>query len=506
MSNYLLSLDLGTTHTKAGLFNQDGTLIKTASKAVSTHYHPSGYRYIDPSELLASAVELIIEVVDLSTSAQIAGVGITSMAETGLLIDKQLGDPRTPFIPWFDTAATPQADLLHKAGDPSKRFLRTGIRPNFKCSLAKLLWLQEENPESLHGATWLSSADYIAFKLSGQIATDYSLAGRTYAFHIDHRTWDVDLLASFDIHSDLFPLAVPSGQPIGEITREAARQTGLLQGTPVAICGHDHICAAFAGTGIDPRKVFDSMGTAEALVGSLDKKSLGQREYRSGLVFGCHVAGGGYYWMGGMSASGGSLNWVCRVLSDPPLSYHELEEILGEANAEPTGIFYFPYLAGSGSPHTDIHVRGAMVGLTIDHPRAELVMAVLEGTAYEAEFIRQAAQKIIGKKIKSITTAGGGTQLGRWMQIKADISGCVIKVMHMSEAALLGAAIVAGLGVGLYADVDQAQARLDSGSNRTYRPEPSRHRTYQAYYNEGYLKLQQPLRSIYHDRYPKQAS
>jgi len=275
MNQHILSLDLGTTHSKAGLFTQDGSLIKVASRDVVTHHHPSGSAYFDPDELWAAVVDLITEVTRDIDTKEIAAVGIASMAETGLLIDNQSGEPRSPLIPWFDPAATSQAKILQQTGDPLVRFCRSGIRPNLKCGLAKLLWLQQGNPGLLKNATWFSTADYVAYKFTSNMATDYSLAGRTYAFRIDQKTWDEEWLEALGIQADLFPPAVPSGQPVGKVISEAASLTNLAQGTPVAICGHDHVCAAFAGVGIDTGRVFDSMGTAEALLGSLDKEALG---------------------------------------------------------------------------------------------------------------------------------------------------------------------------------------------------------------------------------------
>ena len=492
----ILGLDLGTTHTKAGVFTSEGNLLHTSSRKVVTRRQPSGGAFFDPDELWAAVVEIIMEVTQDIEPQEIAALGITSMAETGLLVENKTGDPRTPLIPWFDASASSQVDLLTKASDPQERFCRTGIRPNFKCSLAKLLWLRQDNPKLLQGTTWLSAADFIAYCLSGKMFTEYSLAGRTYAFRIDSKTWDDEWLATFGLNADLFPPAVSSGQPSGKISAEAASLTGLLQGTPVAICGHDHVCAAFAGVGIGADKIFDSMGTAEALLSSHNTEILGEAEYKSGLVFDCHVAGGGYYWMGGMSASGGSIEWLRGVLEDPALSYQEIESLLEMAKPDPTGILYFPYLSGSGSPHTDIQARGAFVGLKVDHTRADLVKAVFEGTAFEAEFIRQAAQNIMAKKINSIFASGGGTKMPGWMQIKADVSGCTIHVPTTNEAALLGAALIAGIGIGLYRDAKSAFLAAQKAPENVYQPVISRNHVYQKLYLSGFLPLQGPLRKV----------
>ena len=492
----LLSLDLGTTHSKAGLFTRDGSLQSVARQQTVAHQEPSGSAYYDPQEMWAAVIKIICEVTKGLDTREIAAVGIASMAETGLLVDKQTGEARSHMLPWYDASAAPQVKLIQQNSDPVTRFYHSGMRPNFKCSLAKLLWLREKDPHLLEGSVWLSTADYIAFRLTGNIATDYSLAGRTYAFQLEQLSWDIEWLERFGFRADLYPQAVPSGHPIGGIRKESALLIGLPPGTPVAISGHDHVCAAFAAVGTESGLALDSMGTAEALVGSFDRDKLGMDEYQSGLVFGRHVAGGGYYWMGGMSASGGSIEWLRTILGDPTLSYQELEVLVEKAPPGPTGILYFPYLSGSGSPHTDIQARGAFVGLVQIHKRSDLVKAVLEGTAYEAEFIRQAAQKILRKEISSLKVSGGGSRLKKWVQIKADVSGCEIEVSTLSEAALLGAALVAGIGCGVYSDEKEARAFLISSAGPIYQPNGTQNRIYQQLYQEGFLPFQNPLRDI----------
>src|SRR5699024_2206717 len=141
--------------------------------------------------------------------------------------------------------------------------------------------------------------------------------------------------------------------------------------------------AALAMGAVVPGVVFDSMGTAETLIGALPERPLTEADYHNGLQYGCHVARGLGYWMGGLSASGGSIEWFRALMSPPVPSYAAMEELLRSAGPDPTGIIYFPYLFGSGSPHTDPHARGAFIGLSNAHGAAKLFKAVLEGTAFE---------------------------------------------------------------------------------------------------------------------------
>lgn len=495
MGLYLLGIDVGTTHCKAGIFDQVGQLVRVTSRPTQSLKSPKGFFYYDPQELWINILAVIRETIQQIPAGQIAAVGIASMAETGMLVDRLSGAPRTDLIPWFDSAATPQAETLRKADDLLERFCRAGIRPNFKCSLAKVLWLRDQNANLLSGATWLMAADSVAFRLTGVMATDYSLAGRTYAFRIDQKVWDAPWLRFLGIDPGIFPLARPSSEPLGKVHRQAARDTGLVAGTPVVIAGHDHVCAAFSAGGQLPGQVFDSMGTAEAIEGVFAERPLNDADFRSGLVFGCHVVPGMNYWMGGLSASGGSVEWLRSALGDPALTYTDLAVLLDQAAPIPTGILYFPYLAGSGSPHSDLRVRAAFVGLDAAHTRADLARAVLEGTAYEIEFIRRVAEVTIGAIIDRIIVSGGGTRNQHWMQIKADVSGCRLEALDMPEATLLGAALLAGVGCGIYPDARAAAEVVDRSERTVYLPDPASHLAYSNYYQNGFLALQAPLRA-----------
>jgi sugar (pentulose or hexulose) kinase len=271
---------------------------------------------------------------------------------------------------------------------------------------------------------------------------------------------------------------------------------GLPEGLPVAVSGHDHVCGALAVSAVNPGLIFNSMGTAESLLGSLEDRPLGLSEQANGFSYGIHVIPNRRYWMGGLSASGGSIEWLRRLFGDPPLSYSEIESLVEQAPTGPTGIVYFPYLSGSGSPHTDLTVRGAFIGLDAVHGRPHLAKAVLEGAAYEQEFIRRSAEEAFGHSLTTLLSAGGGTRSPHWMQLKADISGCTIAAQSMPETSLLGAALTGGVGAGLYADHLSALAALTESTPTLYTPDPERHGQYSLLYENGYLPLQSSLRAF----------
>ncbi len=500
----LLGVDIGTTHCKAGLFVEiEGRLQLAATHGLPTvtRHSPDGYAYYDPQELWETVSACMRRALEAGGSQRVAAIGVSSMAETGLLVEQSSGAARSMMLPWFDQSATQQAALLGRHGDPAhlrKRFLESGIYPTFKCSLAKILWLRDQQPSIMEGAVWLPAASYIAYRLTGRMASDYSLAGRTYAFQIGPKRWDEDWLQEWGLKTTNFPEVLPAGTPIGASMEKVL--PGLQAGVPVSVTGHDHVCAAFAAGAIRPGLVFDSMGTAESFLGAHETGELGEAEYRSGLSYGCHVASGYGYWMGGLSASGGSVEWFRSLLGDKPLSYDEVDALLEQAGLEPSGILYFPYLAGSGSPHSDPDLRGALVGLSSRHGRADILKAVLEGTAYELEYIRRAAERSLGIPIQRILAAGGGTRNRHWLQIKADVFGCHLDALSMPEATILGAALLAGLGAGEFTDEEAALRARPTMDVASYSPDPERHKAYKYLFEEGYLPMQQPLRDLARQR------
>ncbi|MGC9522791.1 MAG: FGGY-family carbohydrate kinase [Anaerolineae bacterium] len=486
----LLGLDIGTTHCKAGLFARDGTALKIASRPTVTRKAPGGWSYYDPEELLRVVTTTVQDAIQ-DVREPIAAIGIASMAETGLLIDRRTGEPRSPMVPWFDPVSQPQADRIAASSDPQELYKRFGLRLSFKPSLVKLLWLRESQGTTSDDAIWLSAADYVLYRLTGAWGTDFSLASRTLAFRVDEKRWDDAWLREWGFSADLFPPVSLGGSVMGKTTGAAF---GLPEGIPVSVSGHDHVCAALAVGATQPGVVFDSMGTAEALVGALPARPLTDEDYRIGLHYGCHVVDGCGYWMGGLSTSGGAVDWLRSLLGEAHLSHEAIGTLLDAAPAEPTGILFFPYLLGSGSPHSDPKVRSAFIGLDASHGASDLLKALVEGVAYEIEVVRRAGERMARAPIETLVVAGGGSRYRAWLQIKADVSGCRIRALAQPEATLLGAALAAGIGCGVYRDEAEALAGLDQPVAGVYSPDPARHEAYADVFEYGYLAFQEPLR------------
>jgi xylulokinase len=489
----LLGVDVGTTHCKAALFTRAGKLVRLESRATPTSRGENGGATHDPDELWSTVCAVIRETV---LDDPVEAVGVTSMAEAGLLLDAEGGEPRTPVLAWFDARATSQAEDLTRRAGAADLFRRSGLHSSFKFGLPKLLWLEEHRRGITDGACWLSVADYIAYRLTGARATDPTLAARTFAYAILDGRWDDAWIRDVGLDPALFPPVLPSGAPAGAVSERGGSESGLRRGIPVSVCGHDHICSMLAAGVVEPGTLLDSMGTAESLMAVADRPDLGDEAVASGLALVPHVLPHRFCWLGGLSASGGSVEWMRRMMQDPPRSYGEAQAEVDAAGADPTGILYYPYLLGSGAPRPDRQVRGAFTGLRAEHTRGHLLRAVLEGVAYEAQSVREAIERVTATPIRDVVAVGGGTRNSTWMQIRADVLGCMHTVPTVEEAAAFGAALLAGIGSGTLAGVDEVVeiARFHREVGTSVLPNGERHAIFHALYEHAYLPLQTPLR------------
>jgi xylulokinase len=314
-------------------------------------------------------------------------------------------------------------------------------------------------------------------------------------FDIRKRGWSDEILDAAGISRDLLATPVASGTPIGKVTRETAIATGLPERAVVAAGGHDHICGALAAGVTKPGKVLDSFGTAEVVLLSLDQPLDSPVLGRQGYCQGPHVAKGLYYVYGGLYTSGASINWWKEVVDEN----HDV--LIAEAIAAPTGslgVGFFPHLRIGSTPNTDPRSRGAFVGLTTDVTRGVLTRAVFEGLAYGSWAALEPLLELAGiEQIEDVTMIGGGTRNELLTQIKASVFNANIHLLDLEEETALGAAILGGIGAGIYRD---AQDALDTIRSIPTVIEPNKDDVpvYQDYCRQVYQPLYQTLRDVNH--------
>jgi xylulokinase len=219
----------------------------------------------------------------------------------------------------------------------------------------------------------------------------------------------------------------------------------------------------------------------------LPERTLTREDYETGFSYGLHLVKNAMFWMGGVSASGGSVEWFRSLLSDKALSYEQISQLLSSQEPTPTGIIYIPNMTGSG----------ALIGLKATYGKGHILKAVLEGTAYEMEMIRETAERVAGYSLNNISVVGGGAKNKHWLQIKADVSGTELQIPEQHESALLGAAMMAAVGAGTFESAVQAQAGMSKAElPLTIIPQWENHKSYKRLYGEKYKPLQAAIRKL----------
>ena len=502
----LAGVDLGTTNIKALIFEPNGRVVAEASVPTPTYYPRPTWAYHNPEELWRSTVTALRRAINqLPRADAIAGIAVSSFGEMGVPLDRH-GRPTADAIAWFDRRTYPQMTWLEQHLGQDRLFAVTGLPLLVIYGLCKLLWLKENDPDAFsRTALWLNGADYIAYRLSGTPATDYSLASRMCALDLYQRRWAEDLLTAAGIPPALLAPLTPGGTSLGPIRPDVAQETGLPTQTRVAVGGHDHICGAFA-TGVNrPGQMLNSLGTAEAIFLPVERPFtdpiVGHQGYTQGLL--AVLDQDYYYALGGLYTAGGSVEWLRAILSgsDNPRRQIDYATLIAEAEQVPPGslgVCFLPYLRMANPPHVDVKAKGAFIGLNTDVKRGALFRAVLEGLAYE---VRLCLESLLAHQNKAaadqIYATGGGTRNPLYMRLKATVLNRPINLIDLAEGVALGAAMMGGLGAGVYPDVASALETVRFAQTRV-EPDSSLVALYEAYYQQVYRHLYAALRPLHH--------
>jgi xylulokinase len=493
----LIGADVGTTNMKVVAFDKSGRAIERASSPTPTRYPSPGRAEHDPEELWTSFAATLRQVTGrLDDPNRIAGIAAASVGEAAVPLDAS-GGPTGEIIAWFDGRARPQAERLGCAVGQDRLFGLTGLSLQPIFGLCKLLWLKENEPDAYSRTTsWLNVADYMAFRLCGVAATDFSLASRTLALDLQGLRWADGLLEEVGVSPDLFAPLRESGSPLGPVSREAAGLTGLPEGVCVAAGGHDHVCGALAVGVTRTGTMLNSLGTAEAIFLPLERPLTNPRLGEQGYTQGAHVAGQ-YYVFGGQYTSGASVEWLREILDGA-----DYDTLISEAERVPPGslgTFFLPHLRLANPPYDDPAARGAFVGLSTDVGRGALFRAVLEGLAYDS---RNSLEPLLAHagldELRAIHAIGGGTQNRLLMCIKATVLNQEIAVSGVEEATSLGAAILGGVGAGVYPDLSSALRELRY-DEKPVEPVPDEVAFYDVAFNKVYTRLYPSLRAVHHE-------
>ena len=297
-------------------------------------------------------------------------------------------------------------------------------------------------------------------------------------FDINQRRWAADILAEVGLDEELLAELVPAGDPVGEVSDEAGKKTGLDPGTMVVAGGHDQACGCLGAGVIDEGPLYDVTGTVECLIPSLNEPILTNEMLESGYGNYCHVAPDRYLILGYNMTAGTVLRWFRDLAAKEELDrasaegrsiYSLFDEMASSVPPGSEGLILLPYFMGAATPNWDTHARGTLTGLTLGHQKAHIVRAIMEGITYELRSNLETLRSS-GIRAEEIRAVGGGARSPFWCQLKADITHLPVNVPSVSEASSLGAALLAGIGSGVYSSFDEAIRRTYSVRKR-YLPE-----------------------------------
>ena len=459
----LVGIDAGTTQVRALIFTATGQLVAQGSTPTPTQRPRPGWAEYHPDELwlaLVTALRQALQQVDDVTA--IVGISVASVGEAAVPLDAQ-GKPTAAAIAWFDERSKTQAQWLEAKLGQQRIFELTGLHLDPMFGLCKLLWLRENQPEAYQRTTsWLNIADYLTWRLCGEVATDYSLASRTLALDLKSLTWSQELLEIVDVPVSLFQPLRASGSRLGTITSAAAQETGLSKDCVVAVGGHDHIVGALAVGAWRIGTLLDSMGTAEALLFAQDQPlfdpALIERGFSQGVLM---VEQPHHYVVGAMTTSGACVEWYRQTIA-ANASHDELIAQAENIPAGSRGVHFFPQMRVGTPPLNEAYARGAFFGLSPDTQTAQMYRALLEGLAYDANNAVSSLTEITGiTAVERILAIGGDSRNRLLMQIKAAVHQQPITIIEVSEAVSLGAALLGGLAAGVYDNIEQALTGLE---------------------------------------------
>ena len=489
MSTYLLGVDIGTSSCKTAVFDPDGKVIAQGGSEYPVSYPEKGWAEQDPADWWNGICRAVREMIGESgiNPADIAGIGIDGQSWSAIALDKS-GNVLCPTPIWTDTRSEAICRETAKRLGEDKIFGLCG-NPVSPCyTWPKILWYRKNRPEVFEKTEKvLQSNSYIAYRMTGEITQDLSQGYGLACFDMRKGCWDDDACEALGIPRKLLPEIVNCHQVIGRLTKEAAEQTGLKEGTPVVAGGLDAACGTLGAGVVRPGQTQEQGGQAGGMSICIDQYAADPR-----LILSFHVVPGQWLLQGGTTGGGGALKWLRETMC-PELSFAEMSELAEQAPAGSGGVTFLPYMAGERSPIWNPKACGVFFGLNFGVTRGQMIRACMEGVAYALRHNLETAEAA-GAKAGILRAMGGSANSRVWTQIKADVTGCGIEVPASDTATTLGVAILAGVGTGVYQSFEEAAVRTVS-VKKTYTPNAEMKAVYDSGY-EIYRKLYPALEEL----------
>lgn len=493
MTQALVGIDIGTTLTKGVLVAVDGTVLAQSSREATLHSPYPNWAEEDAEQWWSNTVEILRELTAAAGDAEILAVGVSGMVPALVLLDDG-GRPLRRSIQQNDARTAREIQEAKATFGDERFFALTGGSINQQVLAPKLRWLARHEPQLLARARWLcGSYDFVTFRLTGALHAEHNWALESGLVDIARGEWSDELLALAGIDRGVLPPIRASHDVVGRVVRAAAEATGLAEGTPVIAGVADHVASAFTATVAEPGDLLVKFGGAGDVLYSLDRLVTDPR-----LFIDHHVVPGAYYLNGCMATSGSLVKWFVRSFCQADVAaaeagarsvYADLDAAVAGLPPGSDGLVLLPYFLGEKTPLHDPYARGTIVGLGLHHDRRHVYRAALEAVAYGfRHHVDVLAER--GLPIRRVLASDGGAASDVWLQLTADVLGHPVHRVLGHPGSSLGAAFVAGKGVGAFGSWADIGRFVDVDA--PFEPRPADRAAYDefyALYRETYDRL-----------------
>lgn len=504
---YFIGLDVGTTGCKAVLFDENGNSYGKSYEEFDIICEQPVWAEQSPAVCINSVKKVLKEAVAQAAvngvqKEEIAALSTSVLGEEIMPVDKSYRPLRNAIL-GMDYRASEETRELCKLIPAQEIYDQTGFVPHPMASLPTIMWMRKHEPHLLENTyRYVTFTEYIFQQLSGEEpAIDYPQAGRTMAFDISEKRWSQKLLKAAGMEESMFCRAVETGTVVGTVSDEMAAELGLPSGVKLVAGGQDQTCAALGAGLIDETIGMDSHGTIEGIGVMSNRKITDKTAFDGGISCYTYTIPNTNFLMASSQVGGLLLKWfknefaLAEILEAEKTNRNVYDVMTSHVKNEPSKVMVLPHFIGSGPPWNDLLSRGAIVGLTIDSTRHDVVKAIMDSLTYEfkinVEYMEQ-----MGFSLKEMRVVGGASKSDFWMQLKANILDREVATLKEKDAACLGAAMIAMRGCGVYRDLYEA-ANACVKLDRKFEPERERVAGYREAY-EKYTHLYGALKGFYH--------
>ena len=477
--DYLIGIDIGTSGTKAALFDIDGNVIKSSTAEYGMSQPYNGWAEQDPQDWWNAVQKTLANI----WTDGVAGIGLSGQMHGLVMLDEK-NEVIRPAIIWCDQRTAVECDEITDIIG-RKRLIDITANPALTgFTASKIMWVKKHEPEYYAKCRHiLLPKDYIRFKLTGEFATDVSDAGGMQLLDIKNRCWSDEVAEKLKIDTDMLP-------KVYEITEI----TGYYKGVPVAAGGGDNACAAVGCGIVRSGKAFTTIGTSGVVYAHTDKP-ITDPDGRIHTF--CAAVPGKWHVMGVTQAAGLSLKWF-RENFAAELSYREIDERVNKIPIGSERLLYLPYLMGERTPHLDPFARGVFFGISAMHKREHFMRAVMEGVAFSLKDCLEVLKEN-NIEINEMAVVGGGSRSAVWGEMLSSVYNMPVRPLN-SEGAAFGAAILAGVAAGVYKSVETACDKLIHYPNEIKSVNSTEYEKYYSIYKELYPALKNEYKKLVEDR------